>query len=232
MRIFSAYTLPLVLAVLAGSLTWVALSEPADASVYRYELEDGTVLFTTEPQPGRQPSAVFGEERRRPQRGTTSRDGRPMPVAPDQPNPNPRRSPDAFDDIIRRAEAAYGIPFAFIKAVIRAESGFDPHAISHAGAQGLMQLMPRTAESLNCDDPFDPEQNIMAGTQYLRILSNRYNGDINLVLAAYNAGSGTVARYDGIPYEATRRYIERVFGYFLEYQAELARREAASAEEP
>ena len=106
--------------------------------------------------------------------------------------------------------------------MIRVESAFDPHAVSHAGAQGLMQLMPSTATSLNCDDPFDPEQNIMAGTLYLRILTNRYNGDINLVLAAYNAGTGTVAQYDGIPYEATRRYIERVYQYYEEYRAESA----------
>lgn len=231
-RLASVMGLRLSAKILAASLiACVYLPQSAEASVYRYELEDGTVLFTTEPQRGQQPTAVYGDERRSPASSDTTRDGRPMPSAPDRPNPNPRRAQDAFDDIIQRAATAYNIPFSFIKAVIRAESAFDPHAISHAGAQGLMQLMPRTAESLNCSDPFDPEQNIMAGTQFLRVLSNRYNGDINLVLAAYNAGSGTVARYDGIPYEATRRYIERVFSYYQEYEAELIRAEAAASEE-
>lgn len=184
---------------------------PALADIYRYVLEDGTVMYTTEPQSGRQATEVIGNT------GNSRRTNRPIPSPPPRANPNPERHPDAFDEIIREAAAAYEIPFEFVKAVIRVESAFDPHAVSHAGAQGLMQLMPGTAESLNCEDPFDPRANIMAGTQYLRILSNRYNGDINLVLAAYNAGSGTVSRYDGIPYEATRRYIERVYHYYLEY---------------
>lgn len=199
-------------------LLWLAcLTEPAhaEAQIYRYEQSDGTVLYTTTPQSGRSAAEVIGGGA-----SATRRANRPVVHAPaDRSNPNPGRNPDAFDAIIRRAATAYDIPFAFIKAVIRAESGFDPHAVSHAGAQGLMQLMPATAQSLNCEDSFDPEQNIYAGTQYLRMLSNRYNGDINLVLAAYNAGSGTVSRYDGIPYEATRRYIERVFQYYEEYLA-------------
>jgi soluble lytic murein transglycosylase-like protein len=184
---------------------------PASAEIYRYVLEDGTVMYTTEPQRGARATEVYGEPARE------ARRERHIPTPPDRPNPNPERNPDAFDAIIREASAAYDIPFEFIKAVIRVESAFDPHAVSHAGAQGLMQLMPATAEDLNCADPFDPRENIMAGTQFLRTLSNRYNGDINLVLAAYNAGSGTVSRYDGIPYEATRRYIQRVFNYYESY---------------
>ncbi|MCB9506145.1 MAG: lytic transglycosylase domain-containing protein [Myxococcales bacterium] len=185
----------------------------ARADIYRYVAEDGTVTFTTEQRRGEQPTAIYGE----PERPGSSR-----ATPSDRPNPNPTRDASAFDPIIARAAATYSLPFEFIKAVIRVESAFDPHAVSHAGAQGLMQLMPSTATSLNCDDPFDPEQNIMAGTLYLRILTNRYNGDINLVLAAYNAGTGTVAQYDGIPYEATRRYIERVYQYYEEYRAESA----------
>lgn len=183
----------------------------AEAQIYRYEASDGTVTYTTEPRESERVSGVIGEEE------NEARSEREIPRAPERPNPNPEREPGAFDDLIRDAAAAYEIPFEFIKAVIRVESAFDPHAISHAGAAGLMQLMPATAASLNCDDRFDPEQNIMAGTQFLRILSDRYNGDINLVLAAYNAGPGAVGRYDGIPYEATRRYIERVFQYYTEY---------------
>ena len=201
-----------ILAIGVATVVLVGLSSTADAQIYRYVLEDGTVMFTTEPQQGEDPTDVIGEPAPR-----TERRERVIPDPPTRPNPNPQRSPDAFDDIIAEASDAYGIPFEFIKAVIRVESAFDPHAISHAGAQGLMQLMPATADSLNCDDPFDPRENVMAGTQFLSVLSNRYNGDINLTLAAYNAGSGTVSRYDGIPYEATRRYIERVYQYYLEY---------------
>ena len=184
------------------------LDDSNDTMVYRYERDDGTVYFTTEPQGEGEASEVYGER---------DEDERVIHTAPDRPNPNPDRSADAFDDLILEAANAYQMPFEFIKAVIRVESAFDPHAVSRVGAMGLMQLMPATAESLNCDDAFDPRQNIMAGTQYLRIMANRYNGDINLVLAAYNAGSGTVSRFDGIPYEATRRYIERVYQYYQEY---------------
>lgn len=200
----------------------------ADATIYKYELEDGTVLFTTEPQRGMTPVEIIGDEpaRSRPAPATGSRRERVIPDPPARPNPNPTRSPDAFDDIIREAAEAYDLPFEFIKAVIRAESGFDPHAISHVGAQGLMQLMPRTAESLNCEDPFDPRQNIMAGTQYLRVLANRFGGDFNLVLAAYNAGQGLVNNVGGIPYQDTRRYIQRVYQYYQEYLA--ASREASA----
>ena len=197
----------------AALLTTFAL--PADAQIFRYVMEDGTVMFTTEPQQGEDPTDVIGEPAPR-----ESRRERVIPTPPERPNPNPTREQSAFDEIIAEAAEAYEIPFAFIKAVIRVESAFDPHAVSHAGAQGLMQLMPATAESLNCADPFDPRENVMAGTQFLSVLSNRYHGDINLTLAAYNAGSGTVSRYDGIPYEATRRYIERVFQYYLEYLEE------------
>ena len=178
------------------------------AQIYQYVNDDGTLEFTTRPRAGRTADRVIGagEQRQEPPRYRTSRT-----------NPNPNAQHDAFDGLIREAANAYGVPFAFIKAVIRVESAFDPHAVSHAGAMGLMQLMPRTAESLNCADPFDPRQNIMAGTQYLRILTDRYNGDMNLTLAAYNAGSGAVARAGGIPFENTRRYIERVYQYYHEY---------------
>jgi len=189
---------------------------PTDAQIYRYEMPDGTVLYTTEPQRNMSATEVIGEGRTtRNQRN--ARGDRVINDPPDRPNPNPTRSPDAFDDIIREASAMYGIPFEFVKAVIRAESAFDPFAVSRAGAMGLMQLMPGTAEALGCDDPFDPRSNILAGTHYLAILTSRYNGEINMVLAAYNAGSGAVANANGIPYADTRRYIQRVVEYYFDY---------------
>jgi hypothetical protein len=215
-----------VVGLVALSLfVWVTPSA-ADAQIYRYENSDGSVLYTTTPLSGRRANEVIGgsnttrtEGARSP--GSAARRAMRVP-GPNRPNPNPNRTPSAFDSEIREAAERFNIPFEFIKAVIRAESAFDPHALSHAGAMGLMQLMPATAESLNCSDPWDPRENILAGTQYLRILSDRYNGNINLVLSAYNAGPGTVSRYDGIPYEATRRYVERVFQYFTEYMEQAA----------
>lgn len=123
----------------------------------------------------------------------------------------------AFDDIIAEAAIEYNLPFSFIKAVIRVESSFQSDIISHAGAMGLMQLMPRTAELMNVRDAFDPRENIFGGTKYLRLLCNRYEGNINLILAAYNAGDGAVARYNGIPYPQTRDYVQRIVTWYRSY---------------
>lgn len=127
----------------------------------------------------------------------------------------------AFDDLIREASASYNVPFPFIKAVIRVESNFNPHAISRAGAQGLMQLMPRTARGLGVSDPYDPRQNVFGGTKLLRQLINRYDGDINLILAAYNAGDVLVKKYDGIPSPGTRGYVANVYKWYKIYSARL-----------
>lgn len=125
----------------------------------------------------------------------------------------------AYDDIIQEAAKAYNMPFAFIKGVIRVESAFNPQAVSVAGAQGLMQLMPATAKGLGVTDPFDPRQNIFGGTKMLRQLSDKYDGDINLIMAAYNAGPGNVARYNGIPWTQTRTYVASVYHWYKVYAA-------------
>lgn len=125
-----------------------------------------------------------------------------------------------YDDHIRQASALYHIPAPLIRAVIQAESNFDPRALSPAGAHGLMQLMPFTAERMMVSDIFDPRQNIMGGTRYLRVLANMFNGDIHLTLAAYNAGEGAVVRYGGIPpYEETQGYVVRVLSNYERYRA-------------
>jgi soluble lytic murein transglycosylase-like protein len=180
----------------------------AVADIYRYEV-DGQVVYTSEPMEGHTPSEVIDD-------GTT-----PPATARTQSGRSVPADANAFDHYIREASELYGMPFAFIKAVIHVESGFNPAAVSHAGAIGLMQLMPSTAASLDCADPFDARQNIMAGTLFLSTLSNQYRGDINLVLAAYNAGSGNVARAGGIPFEATQRYIARVYQHYRDYQQAL-----------
>lgn len=124
-----------------------------------------------------------------------------------------------LEPIIAKASKRYGVDMGLIKAVIKAESNFNPSAVSHAGAQGLMQLMPATARSLGVNDSFDPEQNVMAGTRFLRDLLNRYNGKLDSALAAYNWGPGNVdKRPDHLPRE-TRDYLARVKQLYTSYTA-------------
>ena len=120
-------------------------------------------------------------------------------------------APADLDAIISRAARAHGVEEGLIRSVIRTESAFNPRAVSPAGAQGLMQLMPGTARDLGVSNPFDPEQNVMAGTRYLRQLLDRYQGDLDRSLAAYNWGMGNVDRHgmERLPRE-TRDYLVRV----------------------
>ena len=123
-----------------------------------------------------------------------------------------RLSPDYdLDAIIVEAAERYSLTPALIRAVIQTESGFDPMAVSTAGAQGLMQLMPALSKELGVEDPFNPRQNIMAGSQYLSALLSYYNGDLPLALASYNAGPGMVERYNGVPpFEETQKYVKTI----------------------
>lgn len=119
-----------------------------------------------------------------------------------------------LDEIFKKAAAAYNVPEELLKAVAKAESGFNPNAVSKCGAMGVMQLMPNTAKSLGVTDAFDAEQNIMGGASYLSQKLEAYDGDITLALAAYNAGSGNVAKYGGVPpFAETQNYIKKIFGY-------------------
>ena len=122
----------------------------------------------------------------------------------------PEMGPVPFEELIEAAAKRHNLPAQLIKAVIWAESNFDPKAVSSAGAKGLMQLMDATAKALGVEDSFDPAQNIEGGVTYLRRLLDRY-GDVSLALAAYNAGPGAVDRYGGIPpYAETQTYVRRV----------------------
>jgi soluble lytic murein transglycosylase-like protein len=124
-----------------------------------------------------------------------------------------------YDAYIREAATLYQIPVELVRAVIKVESDYDPRAVSHAGAQGLMQLMPETAARMQIRDSFDPRMNILAGTRYLRVLANTFNGDLALTCAGYNAGEGAVVRYGGIPpYEETQNYVMRVLYFYYRYR--------------
>jgi soluble lytic murein transglycosylase len=124
-----------------------------------------------------------------------------------------------LDRIINRVSRIFDIDASLIKAVIKVESNFNPRAVSRAGAQGLMQLMPRTAYEMDVADPFDPEENIFGGTKYLRYLLNRFGDDLEITLAAYNAGETAVIKYGGIPqYRETRHYVRKVLKAYSQYK--------------
>ncbi|UCG63482.1 MAG: lytic transglycosylase domain-containing protein [Deltaproteobacteria bacterium] len=123
-----------------------------------------------------------------------------------------------YEDVIRKAAEQFGIEANLIKAVIKAESSFDPDAISESGAQGLMQLMPDTANDMKVDDPFDPEENIFGGTRYLSLLLQRFNQDKRLAIAAYNVGPTTVTKHNAVPpIPQTRRFVEKVMKFYQEF---------------
>ncbi len=131
-----------------------------------------------------------------------------------------KAGPDIYDNIILKAAGAFGVDQALIKAVIHAESSFDPNAVSSKGARGLMQIMPENDASLNISNPFDPSQNIMGGTRYLKRMLIRYNEKLALALAAYNAGPSAVDKYKKIPpYEETQTYVQRVISLYSRYKS-------------
>jgi len=176
----------------------------ARADVWAYEAENGTISFSDRPR--------AGAERRSLKPRKPAREHRVVSF---------KGPSDRWDRVIAYVGVRHRVPPGLVKAVIHAESRFDPGAVSRAGAQGLMQLMPPTAASVGVDDPFDPWQNISGGTRYLSYLMRRFQGDLKLSLAAYNAGETTVRRYGGIPpYAETERYVHRVLHLYKRYDAD------------
>lgn len=126
--------------------------------------------------------------------------------------------PGAFDAEIRAASEIFDVDKALVRAIMHAESWFEPEAVSHSGAQGLMQLMPATQQRFGVRNPFDPLDNITAGVAYLAWLHEEFGGDLERVIAAYNAGENAVRRHGGVPpYAETREYLRRVNILFRRY---------------
>lgn len=179
---------------------------PAGADIYRYVDANGVVHFTNAPQYTSKPNKRtwnFYRKELRPGKATGTSG----------------LLTHSYRDIIRHNARMYGLEEALVKAVIKAESNYNPQSLSNKGAQGLMQLIPETARLMNVDDPFDPAENIRGGSNYLRLMLNQFNGNIDLALAAYNAGPNAVQRHGGIPpYEETRNYVQRVRRYLEQYR--------------
>lgn len=127
------------------------------------------------------------------------------------------KSDNSLYSIFAKASQTYGVSMSLLTAMAKQESNFQADATSKSGAMGIMQLMPATAAAFGCANPYDPEENIMTGARYISQLLNKYNGNISLALAAYNAGSNNVDRYGGIPpFEETQNYVARITGYMEE----------------
>lgn len=130
-----------------------------------------------------------------------------------------KRDTDKFDGFIDQASRHHDLPFSLLKAMIRAESSFNPKAVSKKGALGLMQIMPENLESFKVKDPFNPKENIMGGAGYMKLLLKEFDGKVALALAAYNAGPGTVRQHNGIPpIRETEDYVKRVMKYYYLYK--------------
>lgn len=181
-------------------------SAAVQADIYKHVDDNGVISFSNKPG---SPGKVYAKT--------------PKPKLQAQPFMPSDTSPERFhryDSYIRQAASLYQIPEELIRAVIQVESNFDPRAVSTANARGLMQLVPETAERMMVRDVHDPRQNIFGGVRYLRVLANLFNGDLELTIAAYNAGEGAVIRHGGIPpYEETEQYVVKVLGYYRYYRA-------------
>jgi soluble lytic murein transglycosylase-like protein len=195
----------------------LALAWPAAADVYMHEVEAGVVHLTNVPVDSVEHRVL--EERPR------------LAVAPVPPAvmaPSRGGMVVAYDDLIAETAERYGVEFSLVKAMIRAESAFDPFAVSKKGALGLMQLMPETARVRGVRNAFVPAENIDGGIRHLRLLLDRYDGNVVLAVAAYNAGAGRVDGANGVPAIAeTRDYVARVLRYRAEYVQQRAGRLAA-----
>jgi soluble lytic murein transglycosylase-like protein len=177
------------------------LTTPSSAGIYRYEDERGVIHFTNCPRDAKFKLYI------RESREDVGGEGR-----------SSIRDSNQYDSLISEFSKKYQVDFALIKAMIRAESGFNPAAVSRKGAKGLMQLMPETASRLNVSNIFNPRENIEGGVRYFKYLLSLFDNDIRLSLAAYNAGENLVGELRSIPpYRETVDYVRKVLSYYQSY---------------
>lgn len=199
------FSTPRALAGVAA-LAVVTVADAGHADIYKsVDKKSGVVTFSNVPRGA-------GSKR-----VAKSKPKKPKVFMPSDTSPERFTRYDAY---IHQAATLYQIPEELVRAVIKVESDFDPRAASHANAHGLMQLVPETAQRMMVTDVYDPRQNIFGGVRYLRVLANLFNGDLELTVAAYNAGENAVIRSGGIPpYEETQNYVAKVVGYYRYYRA-------------
>jgi soluble lytic murein transglycosylase len=185
--------------VLSAFIIMTVIVSSVHADIYMYIDDNGVMHFTNAPTSNQHEYKVYIKER-------TSISTR-------------FHATDKYDKLISNASKEFNVDPPLLKAMIKAESDFDPRAISRKGAMGLMQIMPENFEMLNLENPFDPWQNIRAGAQYFKKLYKRFNGKLALSLAAYNAGPTAVDRYKNIPpYQETEEYVRRVLRYYRTFK--------------
>jgi soluble lytic murein transglycosylase-like protein len=195
MSIFRLATIPLLLVTI-----------PAMAEIFIYQGADGKIISD---HPLREKGIRLIAEKQSLEDAGRILANRPIAIG----------APRRFERYIRRASDRYGVDAALIEAIIQVESNFDPNAVSVRGAIGLMQLMADTANQYSVNNVFNPEENINAGVRHLSYLLERFRGRLPLVLAAYNAGAGTVDRFQDIPpYPETRRYVTKVLDFHDQYR--------------
>ena len=201
-----ALDMALWLALLWLTLVVVGTSGMAAAAeLYVYRTPGGVKLYTDQIEHSSSYTPL-NDSARRARKGLPP--VRPVAVAP---------APGRVDALIRRLAPEYRLDPKLVHSVVEAESAYRSTAVSHAGAQGLMQLIPATAERFGVTDVFDPEQNLRGGMSYLRWLIDHFDGDLNRALAGYNAGENAVKRHDGIPpYRETQRYVKKVLARYAE----------------
>jgi len=197
------------------------VSSIARADIYQFTDDDGVVHYTNVPE--RKGKAAWKRLYH------VDKSGKPTAHEVEEPDENedPKRE-QPFTPFIKEAAQLYSLPEAFLRAIVLVESNFTADVISEAGAMGLMQLMPETAKDMGVFDGFDPRQNVLGGARFLRVLANRFQGDLVLTVAAYNAGPGAVEHYRGVPpYEQTRLYVQRVMEHYYAFRQRDSRKLSA-----
>lgn len=178
---------------------WMVPVHPCRADIYSYIDHAGVIHFTNVPTSSRTDYKIYIREKTRKTKSAAAT--------------------DAYDDLIQEASTRHDISFHLLKAIIKAESDFNPHAVSRSGAMGLMQIMPGTMKDFKINNPFDPQENIMAGASFFKTLYQRFEGRLPLALAAYNAGPRAVEQYQSIPpFRETENYVRKVMQYYAAYR--------------